>query len=949
MMNLRTARVVGWLVGLLIVLTATSELLMPAARAQALNLDEEFRFASGLIELGFPDFAEKVVQQVLRFHPDQKDRAALIQAEILISKRKFSEAEELVKAMDPASPKAQAISLALGKGYYALGETDKAREIYNRFFQLYEGRLPTDVDLLRFYRDAAYQFGQMLEMAGDLAGAVKAYEKYLQTKPEPNVARALMARQAELYVKLASEGPPADREKNLAAAEKLSSDLQWGGLDLWFGQSLITVAHAHLVRGRSAEAQKFLLQNMDILKEIDEFLKKNEMSLSLSPMAGARFLLGELYQRDAEALAKQQGRENEAIRAYGKAITEFINVFAQYSGSDWGPKAGLRANEIKTLLKEHYGKEVKWTLDAKTAEQVSEAQFRLADNLYRQKKYREAIEEYVKTLNQYPEGEPSLRALGSLLDAYVQLDDRLMMKATAEYLGERFGGQNTAALALLAAGKTFFDRKDEPTYLYFYETYLKYFPAHERAAAILFTLAGLRKAAGDEAGAAKYYERIVAHYPKDQYYPRALSAMAWGFYMSSNYAGAVKGFETYLATAQPSPDKAQAQFALAECHRLLGAWDQALAEYEKLIAWLVPKDNPYATSAADAKKNLDLLEKAVFQRGFCYSRMGGTPEEIRENRIRGIRAFDQFIASFPNSTLAAKAMDVKGRLQLEIGQYDAAAKTFDELAAKYPTSEEGRSALFSLVRSAMEVKQFEQALAAFEKMYANRDKFTPEDFARVGQLMLEAGKYPQAIQAFTTVTTRSEERGLLERAFFGLGRAAYEQGRYEEAIAAMEDLMKRYPKSGTFYDAKFILASAYEKQNRLAEAVTTLGDIMKFAEDPVLRNRTSFRLGVIQKQQGDSNAALASFLRVALLADATHPQLTQLVEQSLWESIQLGMQIGRFQDVQDSCDQYLQVFPRGDKIEDVRRIRAEARMKLAAQATMPAATNVPAAATLPAP
>ncbi|MBU1694482.1 MAG: hypothetical protein KKC51_11030, partial [Verrucomicrobia bacterium] len=340
-------------------------LLAPAVCAQELNVDQEFEFARGLIPLGFPDYADKVVQQVLRRHPDLKDRATVIQAEILISKRKFAEAEEMVKAMDPASPKAQAISLAVGKGYYAIGEQDKARSIYENFFKQYEGRLPTDADLLVFYREAAFQFGQMLEMAGDLAGAVGAYDKYLQTKPDPNVVRALMAKQAEAHVKLAEGLTGPEQEKHLAAAEKLSSDLQWGGMDIWFGQSLITVAHAHLVRGRPADAQKFLTQNMDILKEIDDYIRTHDMSMSLSPMAGARFLLGELYQKDAEALAKQDGKGKEAVQAYAKAITEFINVFAQYSTSDWGPKAGLRANDIKKVLEEQYDKQVKWQMDAK--------------------------------------------------------------------------------------------------------------------------------------------------------------------------------------------------------------------------------------------------------------------------------------------------------------------------------------------------------------------------------------------------------------------------------------------------------------------------------------------------------------------------------------------------------------------------------------------------------
>lgn len=921
---------------------ALSFLLLPIQPAGADELDQEFQFASGLIELGFPDFAEKVVQQVLRLHPDQKDRATLIQAEILISRRKFAEAEELVRQMGSGNPKAQAIRLALAKGYYAMGETEKAKQLYNDFFKLYEGKAPTDPDLLRFYQDSAFQFGQMLEMAGDRAGAIKAYGRVISTNPDRNVVRRLQAAQAELYVKMAAGAPFDERDKSLSEARKLCETIQWGGLDIWFGQSIITMAHVELVKENRAQAQKVLLGNMDILKDIDQYIQDEGLPLSVSPMAGARFLLGQLYLEDAEGLAKNKDKQGEAVQAYGKALGEFYNVFAKYSDSDWGPEAGIHAQEIKTLLEQQYGKKVNVEL-GQFQTKAAEAQFRLADNLFRQKKYREAADEYLKNLNQFPETDASPNALANLALSYANLDDKLHTRMVAEYLGERFSKSGAAAMAMLAIGKFYFDRKDEPAYLAAYETYLKYFPKHARAAAILFTLAGMRKQAGDDLGAAKYYQRIVDNYPRDQYYTKALSQMAWQYYAATNYAGAVKGFTAYLAEAQPSPDKAQAQFALAESHRRTDKLTEAIAEYEQLIQWIAPKNNPYATSAADVQKNAQLLEKAVFQRAYCYSRLKQPPESIPEYRGKAIKAYEQFLALFPNSELAPKALNGKGAAQLEIGQFDVAAKTFDELAAKYPQSDEGKSALFALVRSAMEIKQYDQATSAFEKMLANRGMYTPDQFARIGQMMLDAGLHKQAIQSFQQVVGSTEERNLLERALYGLGRAHYELKDYPGAIRSFEELMQKYPKSGLFYEAKFSLGGAYRETGSLTNAMLALSDVFKYADDPLTINKASVQLGGIQVELGDKQGALASYLRVALLADPNNPELRPLVAQSLISSISLGMEMQRYQDVQDSCDQYLKLFPNGDKVEWVRKMKADAKLKAteAAAAAPPAAPATP--------
>ena len=916
--------------------------ILPVAGQVIENLDEEFQFASGLVELGFPDFADKVVQQILRLHPDQKSRAQLIQAEVLISRRKFEDAEKLVVEMGMDNTKAQAISLALARGYYSIGDTDKASKLYTEFFKRYETRMPTDPDLLRFYQDSAYQFGQMLEMAGQTEDAIKAYGRILTTKPDKQTQRRILAKQAELYVKQAgSITDRAQQEKLLGEAKKLCDTIQWGGMDVWFGQSVITLAHMDLVKGDRAAAEKTLMGNLDIFKEIDQFLKEEGLPLSVSPMAGARFLLGELFQYQAETMEKQKRGQDEIVAMYGKSLTEFYNVFAKYGESDWGQTAGVRAGAIKSVLEDRYGRKVNVDLGQKAAAAVA-GYFKLPDNLFRQKKYQAAVDEYIKTLNQFPETEVTPVALGNMMESYAELGDVLMVKTILSYTAERLAGNDTAALALLRIGKYYFDKKDEPMYMLAYNAYLEGFPKHDRAAAILFTLAGLKKQQGDEQAASQFFEQIVKNYPKDQYYPRALSQMAWGYYAATNYEKAVEGFRVFIKESQPSPGKALAQFALAESLRQLNRLNEASVEYEIVIQWLAPKNNPYGTSVADVKKNQELLEKAVFQRAYCYAKMTEPADSVADFRSRAIRGYDQFISLFADSAMAPPALSAKGTVQLEVGQHDAAMQTFDQLAAKYPNSPEGKSALFALTRSAMEIKLYDQARSAFEKMLANSKAYSADEFTRIGQLMLDAKLYPEAVKAFTHVRGSTEERALLERALFGLGSAYYAQKDYPNAVEALEEMMQRYPKSGLFYDAKFTLGRAYRETGRLDDAVKAMTDVFKFADTPVLLNQASYDLGMIQKEQGDKVAALASFLRIGLLADPENPELRPLVEKSLLESINIGMELERYDDVQDSAELYLKIFPEGEAVAMVRQVRQDARLRAAQQAAASAQPAAPA-------
>ena len=889
--------------------------------------DQEFAFASGLIEIGFPDLARKVVDRVILLYPDQKDRAGLIQTELLIHQRKFNEAERLLSSMDATTPKAQAVSLALAKGYYNAGDVDKASKIYETFFDHYTGRIPEDPDVKRFYQEAAYQFGQMLEQDGDFDGAAEAYARVLTVVTDKSAQRRLQADQAHLYVELAKEVRGKKKEAYLKKAQKLCEDIQRGGLDIWFGQSVITSANIELASGNRDTAERTLRTNLDILKSIDKTLKKQGYTLSVSPMSGARYLLGTIYEDQANALA-EEGQTDEAIALFGKALSQYYNVFAKYGDSDWGPKAGMKAQAVKSRLENEFGKQVNVDLGGYQAKAAA-AQFRMAENLFRKKQWKQAANEYIEMLNEYPEVAESPRALGNLALAYAHLDDILSVQMIQTYLGERFSGNDKAALALLALGKYYFDTGNQSMYMDAYETYFTYFPDDSRAPSILFTLAGLRKKEGDEEAAAVYFKRIIERYQDDQYYTKALRQLAWGSYAAGDYANAIEGFQTFVKESQPGYEKAQAQFCLADSYARQGQFANALKAFAQLTKWLSPEDNSYSNSVEEKDENKQLLEKAIFQLGYCYARLQEPAKSVPVYRKRAVAAFNQFLERYPRSDLAPQAMSLKGAVQLELGEYEASAATFDQLAEDYPDSKEGRSALFSLISSAMEIGQKDQAVQAFERMRNQPGAYTLDEFSRVGQLMLDSEMNTEAAEAFDYVINNSKDREYLERALYGRGSALFTLEQYDAALESLETLMTDYPKSGLFYDAKFKMGSAYRETGNYNAAVEALGDVMKFADSPALIHQASYDLGTIQKQQGDTTGALASFQRVALLADPSDKILRPTIEKSILQSIVLYMGLQRYTDAAESCEQYVQLFPRGSKVAQVRKLKQQANIKAA--------------------
>lgn len=906
------------------------------------GVDEDFEFASGLVSFtpSFPEFAQKVVDEVLAKDPSQKDRSKIIQAEILIKRRQFAEAEALINEMGIANPKSQAISLALARNYFAIQEIDKARALYDAFFKQYETQKPTDKDVARFYRDAAFQYAQMKEMIGDQVGAAAAYQRVEDIVESKEQKRSMMLSRAQALVKAAEQKSGDEKNKLLDDAKKVCEALQWGGLDLQFVDSIVIMANIELARGNPAGAKKTLMQYMDIIKPIDETIKAEGLPMRESPMAGARSLLGRLLKEEADGLAGQAGKEGEAIASYSGALGEFYNVFIKYGDSPWGPTAGLEAKAIKEILETKYGKTVKIDLPPELANAAAGTEFRMADNLFLQKKYAEAAAEYVRVLAQFPEaGDLSVGALGNLVQCYMNLNDSLYAKMTANYLGERFAKKSDIpAKALASVAQLYNKAGNAEMSLYMFDRYLAYCPTDPSAGKILFYLAAKAEQDGKQDLADAYLAKIITDYQEDLNYPKALSKRAWKSYMDKDYAGAIPGMTLYIAESVASPTRAQAMFALGDSLRRTDKMADAVRQFDALIKAIAPANNPYGRSTEDIKRNEALLEQARFYLAFSLSRL---PSD--GTRRAAIAKIDEFLGLYPQSVLAAKALNLKGSLQMAMK--DAGAnETFARLARDYPATDEGKSAQYARINGALELGQFDQAQAALAAMLASPASYSVEEFARVGQAMLDKSQWNESIQAFGQVVGKTEERPLLERALYGIGAAKYELGDSAGAVESLNDLMTRWPNSGLFYQAKFKLAGANLKLNQIAAAKIALNDVFKYAREAELVNDASLLYAQVLQQDGDKIGALATYKRLEYFSSQnmkTEKERAQ-IETAILAGIELATEMGRFTDVLEGCDRYLQLYPTSPKINDIRQKRTTATLQVAADVA-PAATAAPAA------
>jgi tetratricopeptide (TPR) repeat protein len=777
--------------------------LLSAAPSALFAFQEELRFVEALTEEGFSGPAQIVLERTLSRFPEARSNAPSLNVRILISEKKFAEAQTQIAAMSN-SP---ALYLFLADTAYRARQFPAAEAAYGHYFK-------TAASAGDEALQAAFNFGELLEQRGESARAKKVYEQVLKF---PNPGRSARPVKIKLAKRLMEEDP--------ARAKKLCEEVQLGGLDLWFGQAVVIWADIMIRRNEWSEAQSTLETQLEILKGINDALEKQGQPVSqISPFAGARYLLGVCYEHaDKKA----------------EALHQFYNVYVQFGDSEWGPSAQKRAEELKSYF-EGQGKTVKIELGANRSK-MEESAFRVARRYFFDKQYAAAVPAHLDALNKFPEGDEAVTALRELMLSYISLGDLLSAKTVAAYTGERFASREEAAEALLAAGKHALDEKRPALAGWIYDCYFRSFPQNARAPAVLYSLAEFES--GTEQAAC--WNRILASYPDSSYAVRSLGRLAWSAYEKGDYKIAAELFEKILLAEDDVQKLTRARFALAESYRSSSDWKKALENFQTLETSLTQATESFGTPDELRAFSGPFVEKSIFYQGVCLAKLGETE--------RAVQRFDCFIATFRTSEFIPQALLAKGSALMDLSRYD-------------------------------------EALASFSSF------------------------------------NESSDRRLLEPALYYRGQAYFETGRYTEAVQCLETLLNNWPESAFFFEAKWVQGRAYAANRQNSEAVRVLGDILRFASDDLLLNRAGLELG---RAQTDPSEKLASFQRVALLADPGRPELAPLVAAALFESLPLYLELSRPQDLLTDADRLLEKFPMFGKTEEIKTLCAESRERLA--------------------
>lgn len=319
-----------------------------------------------------------------------------------------------------------------------------------------------------------------------------------------------------------------------------------------------------------------------------------------------------------------------------------------------------------------------------------------------------------------------------------------------------------------------------------------------------FWLGEIAYARGDSGVALQRYRSYVARAPRSsREYAMALYNMGYCYFNSGDMAAAGKAFDDYLAV-RPTRDgyfadalsrRGDAYYAEREFERAIECYNRAMAvdvpqryyaEYQRAITLGVQnrrQDKIAALRSIVGADRGDYVDDATYELGRTYI--------AEENYSEGVRVLEQFVAEYPNSTLAADALSNLGLAYLNLGQRDKALEYYDRVVSLSPQSSQSKGALDGI-----------------------RDIYMARG---------DADGY------FNYAERRGVETNLSEMARDSMSYAAaqklYLDGKTREAAVSLKNYLGNYPKGYYRQDALFFLGDCQVREGEEDAAITTLKEL----------------------------------------------------------------------------------------------------------------------------
>jgi len=820
--------------------------------------------------------------------------------------------------------------------------------------------------------------------------AAQRIEIFLQKYPESNYREELSYRAGEIYMRLqmfdqavrllqslVEEFPQGEHYQSalflLATAYQLSNQpLKAEGI------YIDIVAHSDFEPALKQEARGKLVKLFTDTQRYQRAAAMLEQMLKESPTAPVKLQLANTYFQlkklgEAKGLYRELLEEKEALssdelveldyhlgliyydeKKYDEAAEMFRSILASRPGDQEATVALSWCYYHQKEYEEAYRQTKELMPPPKQS--LPQKLMHQGEVLILMQEYQAAIKTFNQFLEEYPQDELAPRALFSLADCYLKLDQVDEAIKNLEDFCHTTADQQEAYRQWFRIGRLYFEtKKDYNQAVSSFQQVINISSGGELSdlAQMMMVRSWLLK--GDYNQAVQSLNLLVNNYPQSELLDDGYFLLGQVLMSLGRYSGAEESFSAVVESFPDSEWKESSLLNWGKIAFLQGKWDECISRLETLLkeypeSSLYSEANYYLGKARYELKDygqgrenfnnilnsiVDTDEKRVREANFQIG--WGYYKEMRYQEA--VQQFARLLEKYPDSPQAEEALYWMGWSYLSAGNYEESNQQLEQLVSRFPHGKYAEHSLWLMANNYLALKKEPQALEVFDQLI---EKFPEGDFAplaqqRIEETLLQRGDYQhlllnlplfafnnpgsllraeerlakgdkllskgrkrEALQAYQALLKDFPNSPVSDQANYKVGETYYQQEKFDQAIPYYKRLVEGFPQSELSPDARHKLGTCCFRTKQWGEAIAHYQICL---EDPTFANiadRLSYLIGYAYEQLRNTEQAIAYYQRfLTSLEDAT-----RMVEEQM-RLIRVMMVSRHYQVAVDACRRLL--------------------------------------------
>lgn len=343
----------------------------------------------------------------------------------------------------------------------------------------------------------------------------------------------------------------------------------------------------------------------------------------------------------------------------------------------------------------------KFIRESPNSPEVPEAIFRIGLCYYRQEYYTQAIDTWLKLEKDFPKHARTEEAVFQVADTYFRAHKYDQAVETYRRILVQYPKSKRIPEATLRIGQSYYNAGNDEKATSELEAFLRKFPEDAKANETLDLLeASLdrRESSGGDAVKQKgiaLLKGLTDAFPRSALAQECQFRIARRYFLWKDYANAAKEFETLTNLYPDSSHIAESQFFVAEAYYFLKKFPEAILVFQRFL-----KNFPQSEYAAASLFHL--------AQSFFYT----------EKYAEAIDSYQKLLSQFSDTEFASAGLYNLALSQRKLQRLPEAADSYMKLALSYPNDPNAKDAILEVAKIRQELKQHSEAIMVLRDLDA---------------------------------------------------------------------------------------------------------------------------------------------------------------------------------------------------------------------------------------